>query len=119
MSELNNLCHVEYFVTDIARSQAFYESLFGWNFQSFTPDMVVFGIGDQHIGGLMKKDVVNAGDSPSLWFRVASLEATLAKAVQVGGFTDGEKSPVPGVGFSSVIKDPDGNAVGIVEFVEQ
>jgi uncharacterized protein len=117
MPELNSLCHVEYFVADIPRAQAFYEALFGWTFRAFIPDMVVFGVGDEHIGGLMKKDVVNAGDSPSLWFRVASLEKAFDIALAHGGTTNREVSPVPGVGNSAVVKDPDGNAVGLVEYV--
>ena len=61
---MNTICHIEYYVTDLEKSQAFYGGLFGWDFRSFIDGMVVFGIGDQHIGGLMKTDKVESGKSP-------------------------------------------------------
>lgn len=114
---MNTLCHVEFQVTDVARAQAFYEAMFGWNFRQFTPDMVVFGIGDEHIGGLIRSDEVEIGNSPSLWFKVADLDASVQTARNSGGEGDGEKSEVPGVGYSTVVTDPDGNSVGLVQYV--
>lgn len=112
----NSICHIEFQVTDLARSQAFYEGLFGWTFRSFMDGMVVFGIGDQHIGGLQKVDKPTPGDSPSIWFRVENLDDLAAKARQLGGSTPHDKHPVPGVGHSLAIVDPDGNAVGLVQY---
>lgn len=113
---MNQLCHVEYQVTDIDRSRSFYEGLFGWTFRQFMPEMVVFGQGETHIGGLMLADRVNAAESPSLWFQVESLDESCARATALGGIVDGEKSPVPGVGWSIVVRDPDGNGVGLVQY---
>lgn len=113
---MNTLCHVEYDVSDIVRSQAFYGGLFGWDFQSFMEGMVVFGIGDQHIGGLQQRDVVETGKSPTLWFKIADLDSTVAKAVELGGSVPNEKHPVPGVGWSVAVLDPDGNQVGLVQY---
>lgn len=109
------LCHVEYNVTDIERSKDFYGALFGWDFRQFTDDMVVFGQGETHIGGLMKGEP-DCGGSPSLWFKVDSLDETGAKAQQMGGKIAGEKGEVPGVGWSMLLHDPDGNSVGIVQY---
>lgn len=113
----NQLCHVEYQVSDLDKAQAFYAGVFGWTFRSFMENMVVFGVGDTHVGGLMKVDEVKIGESPSLWFQVESLERSRSLAVQFGGRADDEVQPVPGVGHSTVIRDPDGNLVGIVEYV--
>ena len=97
-------------------SQKFYEGLFGWEFRSFVEGMVVFGIGDQHIGGLMKREQVVVGKSPNLWFQVESLDDMMKKAVEFGGTASDEKSPVPGVGWSTTVLDPDDNIVGLVQY---
>jgi predicted enzyme related to lactoylglutathione lyase len=80
--------------------------------------MVIFGDGDEHIGGLQQVEKVIAGNSPSPWFKVPDLEDYKAKAVKFGGTADEPTSPVPGVGFSTVLRDPDGNIVGIVQYTE-
>ena len=113
---MNSICHIEYFVSDLDRSQKFYEGLFGWTFRSFFEGMVIFGNGDEHIGGLMKSDSVTPGTSPSIWFKVESLDAMIQKVGELGGSAPNEKHPVPGVGHSVAVLDPDGNQVGLVEY---
>ncbi len=118
METCNNICHVEYFVTDLARSQAFYEGLFGWTFRSFMEEMVVFANGDSHIGGLLKIDAPDPAPRCQIWYRVEDLDSMMAKATRLGGTAKEPKSPVPGVGFSTEVLDPDGNRVGLVQYVE-
>jgi predicted enzyme related to lactoylglutathione lyase len=115
---MNNLCHLEFDVTDLERAQTFYGGLFGWTFRSFTPTMVVFGLGDTHIGGLQRVDAVRTGLSPSVWFKVPSLEEYRAKALKLGGKADHPISVVPGVGHSTLVSDPDGNLVGMVQYTD-
>jgi len=112
----NTICHIELEATDMARAQAFYESMFDWTFRAFTDDMVVFGTGDQHLGGLMKVGEVVPGRSPSIWIEVDNLDASVAKATGLGSSILSPKSPVPHVGWSAQVTDPDGNHVGLVEF---
>ncbi len=112
----NTICHIELETTDIARSQSFYQAMFEWTFRAFTDDMVVFGCGDQHLGGLMRVDEVSTGRSPSIWIEVDSVDAAIAKAEGLGAGLLSPKSPVPHVGWSAQITDPDGNHVGLVEF---
>jgi predicted enzyme related to lactoylglutathione lyase len=113
---MHSICHIEFQVTDVARSQTFYEGLFGWTFRSFGGDMVVFGQGEKHIGGLQKTDEVKAGESPSVWFDVEDVETMLDKAVALGGALIEAKKEVPTVGFSGQVADPDGNPIGMVQF---
>src|SRR5437870_194310 len=113
---MHTVCHIEFHATDLARSQAFYEGLFGWTFRAFGPSMVVFGQGDAHIGGLIKVDEVAAGSSPSVWFDVESIDDTMSRGQALGGGVRLEKSEVPSVGWSAVLVDPDGNGVGLVQF---
>ena len=116
MAKMHTVCHFEWQSTDLQRSQEFYKGLFNWDFRSFGDEMVVFGQGDEHIGGLTKVDVVKAGSSPSVWIQVENLEGMCDRAVSLGGTLKSGKSPVPGVGFSAVVTDLDGNEVGMVEF---
>ncbi len=115
---LNSVCHIEFQVNDLARARSFYEGLFDWQFSSFVSGMLVFGHDDQHIGGLVESDSVQAGASPSVWFRVQDIDATMTKAREFGGSIASEKSEVPGVGWSGVVKDMDGNHVGLVMYRE-
>ncbi len=112
----HHVCHIEFYVSDIPRAQAFYQGMFDWTFRAFTDDMVVFGCGDQHIGGLMKSDDIRTGNSPSVWFEVEDAEAMAAKAVSLGGSVSAPKHEVPHVGWAVVVADFDGNAVGMVQF---
>jgi hypothetical protein len=112
----NTFCHIEFHCTDMKRAQAFYEGMFEWTFRSFGDDMVVFGKGDQHLGGLQKADSVTPGASPSVWIEADDLEAYMAKAKSLGGKVVSEKSQVPNVGWSAMVADPDGNHVGLVQF---
>lgn len=116
MSTYNRVCHIEFDVTDLARAQAFYAALFGWTFRPFMDSMVIFGIGEEHIGGLMKVDEVHSGKSPSIWFQVENLESMQSAATANGGSANADISPVPGVGHSTIVHDPDGNPIGLVQY---
>jgi len=113
-----SLCHVEYVVSDLTRSQAYFAGMFGWDFRQYGDSMVVFGHGEDHIGGLTTDGSLVPGTSPSLWFKVASLDESSANSAALGGTTATDRHPVPGVGWSAVVKDPDGNAVGLVQYDE-
>lgn len=112
----NTVCHVEWDVTDIERARAFYEGLFDWKFESFGPDMVVFGTGTQHVGGLQKRAQVRASASPSVWIEVENVERYLERAQELGGSTIEPKHEVHHVGWSAQIADPEGNRIGLVQF---
>ncbi|MEA2554488.1 MAG: uncharacterized protein QOJ65_2664 [Fimbriimonadaceae bacterium] len=112
----NTFCHIEFQSTDLERSQKFYQGLFDWSFKDFGGGMVVFGQGDQHLGGLQKAESVAPGSSPSVWIEVDALEPYLEKAPKLGGQVASEKSPIPNVGWSAMVNDPDGNPVGLVQF---
>lgn len=115
----SEICHIEFEVTDLARSRTFYEGLFGWKFSDFAiPDMMVFGSEEKHIGGLMRVDKVTPGQSPTIWFRVKNVEESVQRAQSLGGTMTSPKSEVPNVGWSATITDLDGNTVGFVQFTE-
>ena len=110
------VCHVEWEVNDLQRAQEFYGTLFEWEFKAFGENMVIFGTGTEHIGGLMKSDNVVRGNSPSVWLECPSIDVVLAKVEGAGGTIAAPKDPLPSIGFSALIKDPEGNHIGLVEF---
>ncbi len=112
----HTICHIEFEVSDLERAQAFYSSVFEWKFRSFGDEMVVFGVGEDHIGGLIKREAPRLSPCSVVWFDVEDISSTLAAAVSSGGKSDGVKQPVPHVGWSGTFSDPDGNPVGIVQF---
>jgi predicted enzyme related to lactoylglutathione lyase len=112
----HTICHIEFEVTDLDRSQKFFSAIFEWQFRSFGDEMVVFGVGKDHIGGLIKREKPRLSPTAVVWFEVEDIESTLAVAVKAGGTSDGVKQPVPHVGWSGTFTDPDGNTIGIVQF---
>lgn len=112
----NAICHIEWKVTDLDRAQRFFGGLFDWTFRQFGDSMVVFGLGEQHIGGFEKADTINPGSSPSVWIEADDLDAYCAKAIELGGTIKNAKHAVPGVGHSAQICDHDGNKIGLVQF---
>ncbi len=114
---MNTVCHIEIMTSDLASAQAFYAQVFpSWTFRQFGDEMVVFGVGDAHVGGFMKTDTVKPGNSPSVWIQVEDIEPVLARATEAGGTVACEKYPVPSVGWSAQFNDPEGSSIGIVQF---
>jgi predicted enzyme related to lactoylglutathione lyase len=99
---------------DAGASRAFYAQLFGWRLQLIEalnyalidpdPDILPGGIGQQdpaHPGGVVT------------YFSVPDLEASLAKAEELGAKTAVPPWEVPGLGRMAVFLDPDGNRIGL------
>jgi len=116
---MNTVCHIEFHVTDHEKAKRFYGPLFGYQFREFGGEMVAFGTDEGHVGGLMLKDKVEPGRSPTVWIQVESVDAMLSRAPQHGGSVISGKEKVPTVGYSAVLGDPDGNQVGVVEFARE
>ena len=117
MVGMNTVCHIEIMTRDLAKAQDFYSAVFpSWTFKSFGDEMVVFGVGENHVGGLMKSDAVAPGNSPSVWLQVDEIEPVLIRATQAGGAVACDKISVPSVGWSAQFTDPEGTPIGIVQF---
>lgn len=118
--------HFEIHAGDPARVQAFYEALFGWSFQRWGEQdywIIKTGEGQPGIDGGM---VRRMGDTPAIdaptpviayvcTVGVESLDASLEKAVALGGTLALAKMPIPGVGWLAYVKDPDGNIFGMMQ----
>lgn len=122
---MNRVVHFEIHATNPTDLIAFYESLFGWSFKRFIPEVeywsITTGPDDQEgiNGGLVKR----RGPSPieqqavntSLCtVQVQSVDETLSKATKLGGSVALPKMPIPGIGWLAYFKDLDGNILGIM-----
>ncbi|MFI5386796.1 MAG: VOC family protein [Fimbriimonadales bacterium] len=113
------VCHIEYKSEDLAASQKFCEQIFGWEFRSFGPDMVVFNTPEGHIGGFVAGSRPNDRGGIEVFYKVDSVDATVENSTKLGATVRVAKHAVPGVGWSASILAPDGNEFGLVEFTEQ
>ncbi|MFQ5884687.1 MAG: VOC family protein [Thermoplasmata archaeon] len=115
----NSICHIEWSSTNLERTQDFLSNLFGWKFQPFGEDYLLFSPPSGVGGGIMKVDEVSPGESPLVYVDVDEIEPYLERAKELGGEVAVEKTPVPKVGWFAHVSDPDGNIVGIVQGEEE
>lgn len=80
------LNYVEYPARDLAATQAFFQTAFGWTFEQYGPDYAAFS-GQGLDGGFYRADMAatTAQGSALLVFYSERLEETLAKVTAAGG----------------------------------
>ena len=103
--------YIEFNVTDIARSKAFYGGAFGWTFTDYGPHYCEFQDG-RLTGGFTTLAPVNAAGGPLVILFADDLEATLARVESAGG---GIVKPIfefPG-GRRFQFADPDGSELAV------
>lgn len=106
--------HVEWFVTDLARSAAFLTGLFGWQFATFSTHYRLYTPDDGGTCvGLMEVATVQASEYALAHIEVANLEAYLARAAALGAPLKTPPTVIPGYGRYAQILDPDGHAIGL------
>lgn len=122
--ETNAVCWVELATRDIARAEAFYARLFGWamsdHHASPPGGYRIFANDDGMLGGLLRM-TEEWGDMPSHWsiyLQVEDVDATVAKAVALGGALCFPAFDAPGVGRIARIDDPAGAGFYVIRFVE-
>ena len=108
-------CHIEIPSADPGKSKAFYGDVFGWTFQDVPlgeGTYTLYMTGDGGIGGGiwnppegMPRQVIN-------YVNVEDLEPIRRKAEAAGGQVVLPEQEVPGIGWFSLIADPDGNVFG-------
>lgn len=109
----HTFCHIEWGSTDLERTKTFLSGLFGWKFEAFGADYLVFSTPEGPGGGIMKVEKVKAGESPYVYILVDEIEPYLNKARELGGSVAVPSTEIPNVGWFAHIKDPDGNIFGL------
>jgi predicted enzyme related to lactoylglutathione lyase len=103
---------------DVERAKRFYENVFDWKID-YIPRIDYHSVqtkgveGDGIDGGLIKRKA--AGQPVMNYVRVSSIEECSKKAVENGGTVVLERQVVPGFGAYSIIRDTEGNLVGMHE----
>jgi uncharacterized protein len=107
--------HFEVIGRDAKRLQDFYGQLFEWKIDSANP--MGYGIVDtgskQGIqGGIAQSEKDDSW--VTFYVQVDDLQATLDRAVELGGETVLAPTEIPGTVSLAVLKDPEGHTIGLV-----
>jgi uncharacterized protein len=117
----NSLSWNELSTRDMAAAKAFYTSVFPWtahaNAMPDGSEYVEWQVGGTSIGGGMQMGSQFPPQVPPFWlvyFAVASADATVAKAQQLGGNTMQPPMDIP-QGRIAVLTDPQGAAFAVIQ----
>jgi predicted enzyme related to lactoylglutathione lyase len=120
----NNLASFAIHVDDVDRARAFYEAVFGWDFEPWgPPGFYLIHTGDEKspgIQGLMHQRAAARtgtglnGIEPT--FAVDDVDAVAASVVAHGGRLTMAKSVIPTVGALIRFLDPEGNDIGAMAY---
>ncbi|MDE0546578.1 VOC family protein [Microbacterium sp. C7(2022)] len=113
-----DITHIDIPVSDLAKGSAFYGTLFGWQIAEIpgyegypmwqAPNKVSGG-------GLAPREP--GFEQPRSYVEVDSIEAILATAKDLGAEVLRGKEPISETSWWAVIRDPDGNVIGLYEGV--
>jgi hypothetical protein len=110
----NPLCHFELMTNDPAACRKFYGGIFDWKFDDRSmPGYTLVNTGAEPGGGIFPKPPHAPGACMNVYFQVEDVEATLAKAVQLGARIVVPRSNIPNVGEFALFADPEGIVVGL------
>ncbi|MCX6650397.1 MAG: VOC family protein [Methanomassiliicoccales archaeon] len=118
-------------VQDMKAQAVFYRSVFGWGVTAIEGSS-----GDYHsvittetdkAGIPVSKGFINGGlfqkgthgiDGTFLEVEVNSIDESLDKVIRSGGKVVKPKSPILDFGFFAIIQDPEGNCIGLMEYLK-
>jgi predicted enzyme related to lactoylglutathione lyase len=111
--------HFEISADDPDRAIAFYEKVFGWKIQKWEGPMdywlVSTGEADEPgIDGAIMPREPNI-DNTNNTIDVDDIDAYMEKIVEAGGKVVMSQIPVPGVGYTAVLQDTEGNTFGLMQ----
>ena len=100
--------------TDLARARRFYEAAFGLRMTQATVDGYAMALFPDDAGALVQGDVYVPGKAgPILYFRVASIDAVMARALAAGGQQLYAKKDIGPNGFVAEFQDSEGNRIAL------
>lgn len=113
----------ELMTTDVAASKDFYTALLGWTTQDMPMENMtytVIKVDGEDVAGMMPVPP-DSKDMPPVWgiyITVKDVEATVAKARDMGGKILVEPQDIPKIGRFSVIQDPQGAWFAVIEYIQ-
>ena len=109
---LGQMVHIEIPADDTAKSQAFWGSLFGWQFQAFPgPSEYHMARISENTGGAIT-NMEPGKRGTRTYFDVDDINDGAARVRELGG-ESGDPRPVPGMGWFATCTDPHGNEFGL------
>ena len=121
---MSRVVHFEVHVEDPERAIRFYSAMLGWTFTHWPGPwdywMITTGPAEERgiDGGMLRRQGTIDGQAVIAYVctvDVASVDDTLAKALEHGGQLALAKMPVPGVGWLAYAKDTEGNIFGMMQ----
>jgi uncharacterized protein len=116
----NPVCYFEIPVSDLARAMAFYEKVFGYDFEQATVDgnqMAFFPVdlaANGASGALAQgESYVPGRQGTRVYFKVSDVSATLAQAKAAGGTEIYPPTVVPNYGTVAEFEDSEGNCIAL------
>lgn len=111
----NAVTHVEWVTTDAATLSSFLSSLFGWEFQKFSGDYLLYGSAEGVTIGILTFSEATPGGTPNVYIEVESIDLSFARARELGGEVAVPKREIAQAGWYGFIRSPDGNLIGLHE----
>jgi uncharacterized protein len=110
----NPVVHFEIVGKDGAKLQDFYRNLFDWEINTNNP--MDYGIVDTKSGGI-NGGVAASPESPrvTVYVEVADLQASLDKAVELGGKILMPPTEIPGAVTMAMFADVEDNVIGLIK----
>ncbi len=103
--------YIEFSVTDLQASKAFYSQVFGWAFTDYGPGYCGIQGQGKEVGGFQQVDAVQSG-GPLVVLYSSDVQATLLSVKQAGGQILKEVFDFPG-GQRFEFADPSGNHLAV------
>lgn len=110
--------HFEIPVDDPERAAAFYDEVLGWTATRYgqEPYWLVRAGEDEEpgaSGALVGREELH--QAPVVIAGVSDIDDVLGRVQKAGGAVIQGKRPIPGMGWSAYIRDPEGNTVGFFQ----
>lgn len=108
----------ELITTDIAQAAAFYRDIVGWELVPMSDDPLgytVAKVDGAPVAGLFQPATPPSGSAWIMSVSTNDVDATIDRAVALGGAVIHAASTIPGVGRTAWIADPTGGLVGLMQ----
>ncbi|MDH5324403.1 MAG: hypothetical protein OEZ68_04180 [Gammaproteobacteria bacterium] len=107
--------HVEWRCTDLQKTASFFQALFGWHFDTFGDNYMLYTPGQGTCVGLLQTERVAPGNDCLVFIQVPSIATSLRQALDLDSKVLVPKKSIPNYGWYAQISDPDQNPVGLFE----
>jgi hypothetical protein len=125
----HTIVHFEIPADNVQKLKEFYGGLFGWKIERYPGPMEYWSLQTVPVDdkGMTLRPGVNGGlmprqmpeQKPVNYISVESIDEYSKKAVALGGKIAVPKTELPGMGWWAIALDPEGNQIGLLEFLQQ